>query len=137
MEIKKAKKRLEEIRKEIKKEQISYGEIVELQSLIEYIDKNDVELLEWAGVTEFTKESKEVITNYHIFTNKIKNKMTNPKDLLPLAKLESKVLDLIYNPEDLQKLTTSDLQGVIEAIVLEAYQLGHTRGGLDWLSINK
>ena len=44
-----AKSRLEALRKEIKAEQISYAEIVELQSLIQYIDKNDVELLEWAG----------------------------------------------------------------------------------------
>jgi hypothetical protein len=47
------KKRLEEIRVEIQNERISYGEIVELQSLIEHIDKNDVELLQWAGVEEF------------------------------------------------------------------------------------
>jgi hypothetical protein len=47
------KKRLEEIRVEIQNERISYGEIVELQSLVEHIDKNDVELLQWAGVEEF------------------------------------------------------------------------------------
>jgi hypothetical protein len=46
------KKRLEEIRVEIQNERISYGEIVELQSLIEHIDKNDVELLQWARVEE-------------------------------------------------------------------------------------
>jgi hypothetical protein len=46
------KKRLEEIRVEIQNECISYGEIVELQSLVEHIDKNDVELLQWAGVEE-------------------------------------------------------------------------------------
>lgn len=44
-----AKKRLEEIRKEIKKESISYGEIAELQSLVKFIDKDDIELLCWAG----------------------------------------------------------------------------------------
>jgi uncharacterized pyridoxal phosphate-containing UPF0001 family protein len=49
------KKRLEEIRQEIRAEQISYGEIVELQSLSKYIDENDVELLEWAGVKENLK----------------------------------------------------------------------------------
>lgn len=46
------KKRLEEIRVSIKNENISYGEIAELQSLAKYIDKGDVELLEWAGVKE-------------------------------------------------------------------------------------
>ena len=48
----KAIKRLEYLRGEIEKECISYGEIAELQSLSKYIDKNDVLLLEWAGVKE-------------------------------------------------------------------------------------
>ena len=48
----KAKKRLEKLRKELRAERISWGEIVELESLKDYIDKNDVELLEAAGVPE-------------------------------------------------------------------------------------
>ncbi len=48
-------KRLEHIRGEIEKECISYGEISELQSLAEYIDKDDAVLLEWAGVEEMEK----------------------------------------------------------------------------------
>ena len=47
------KKRLEYLRIEIQYERISTGEILELQSLAEHIDKGDVELLEWAGVKEF------------------------------------------------------------------------------------
>jgi len=47
-----AKKRLEELRNELKAETISYLELAELQSLSEYIDKNDVELLEAAGIKE-------------------------------------------------------------------------------------
>jgi len=50
---KEIKEKLEYLRQEIKNERISYGEIAELQGLAEYIDKNDVELLEWAGVKEF------------------------------------------------------------------------------------
>ena len=46
------KKRLEELRTELRNECISYGEIAELQSLTEYIDKDDVELLQAAGVPE-------------------------------------------------------------------------------------
>jgi len=46
------KERLEYLRGEIKAERISYGEIAELQSLAEYIEPDDVELLEWAGVPE-------------------------------------------------------------------------------------
>ena len=54
MTAKKAKARLAYLRKEIKAERISYGEIVELQSLAAYIDPKDVLLLEWAGVKEKT-----------------------------------------------------------------------------------
>ena len=50
---KEAKKRLKEIRREIVKERVSYGEIAELQNLAKYIDSGDVLLLEWAGVPEF------------------------------------------------------------------------------------
>tara|TARA_R110000868_G_scaffold55232_3_gene171855 strand:+ start:271 stop:426 length:156 start_codon:yes stop_codon:yes gene_type:complete len=47
------KKRLEYLRQELRAERISYGELVELQSLAEYIEEGDVELLEAAGVPEF------------------------------------------------------------------------------------
>jgi len=46
------KKRLEYLRREIRKERISWGEIAELQSLAPHIEKGDVELEEWAGVPE-------------------------------------------------------------------------------------
>ena len=46
------RKRLENLRGEIKAERIGYGEIAELQSLVKYIDAGDVQLLEWAGVEE-------------------------------------------------------------------------------------
>lgn len=45
--------RLEQLRAELRAERISYGELVELQSLAEYIDKDDVELLEAAGINEY------------------------------------------------------------------------------------
>ena len=43
---------LKKLRTEIREERISYGEIAELESLAEYIDEGDVELLQWAGVPE-------------------------------------------------------------------------------------
>ena len=46
------KKRLEHLREQVKNENISLGEIAELQGLSEHINKNDVLLLEWAGVKE-------------------------------------------------------------------------------------
>ena len=45
--------RLEYLRGELRGECISYEEVVELESLIPYIDPSDVELLEAAGVEEF------------------------------------------------------------------------------------
>lgn len=47
------KTRLEYIRQELRAERISYGELAELIDLAEYIEKDDVELLEVAGIPEF------------------------------------------------------------------------------------
>lgn len=49
------KQRLEQLRQAIEAENISYGEISELQALADHIDKDDVLLLEWAGVPEDIK----------------------------------------------------------------------------------
>lgn len=50
---KQIQQRLNYLRQEIEAERISYGEIAELQSLADYIDKGDTLLLQWAGVPEF------------------------------------------------------------------------------------
>jgi hypothetical protein len=47
------KERLEYLRQELRAERISLDELIELQNLVPHIDKNDVELLEAAGVEEF------------------------------------------------------------------------------------
>lgn len=47
-----ARRRLEELRAELRAERISYGELAELFKLHEYIASDDVELLEAAGVPE-------------------------------------------------------------------------------------
>jgi len=47
--------RLEYLRKELRAERISYGELSELQSLAKHIDASDTELLEAAGVPEGEK----------------------------------------------------------------------------------
>jgi len=52
--------RLEELREALRSESISYGELVELQSLAEHIDKDDVELLEASGVEEFESDEKSL-----------------------------------------------------------------------------
>ena len=50
--MKEIKERLVQLRQELRQERISYGELIELQSLSEYIEADDVELLEAAGVPE-------------------------------------------------------------------------------------
>lgn len=50
------RERLEYLRGEIRAERISWGELAELQSLADEIDRDDTELLEWAGVPEFPGE---------------------------------------------------------------------------------
>lgn len=45
--------RLEAIRASIRRESVSWGELAELQGLAAHIDVGDVELLQWAGVSEF------------------------------------------------------------------------------------
>ncbi len=50
--MKNIKERLEYLRGELRNERISYGELAELQCLSEYIEKDDVELLEPAGIPE-------------------------------------------------------------------------------------
>jgi hypothetical protein len=52
------KERLEYLRGEIIAERISYGEIYELQSLVEHIEPDDVLLMEWAGVSESEQRRK-------------------------------------------------------------------------------
>lgn len=51
-----AKRRLDYLRGEIQAERISYGEISELESLADYIDDDDVELLRWANVPESERQ---------------------------------------------------------------------------------
>ena len=46
-------KRLKYLRTELRNERISYGELAELAGLAKYIDPEDTELLEVAGVPEF------------------------------------------------------------------------------------
>jgi hypothetical protein len=48
--------RLECLRGELRAERISYGELVELESLTKFIESGDVELLEAAGVPETADE---------------------------------------------------------------------------------
>jgi hypothetical protein len=50
--------RLEEIRKSLDNENISYGELAELYYLREHIDEGDVQLREASGIPEFSIDSE-------------------------------------------------------------------------------
>ncbi len=55
----KIKQRLAYLREQIEQENISYGEIAELQGLKDYIDPSDTLLLQWAGIkADYRKELK-------------------------------------------------------------------------------
>lgn len=60
--MKNIKDHLEYLRQELRLERISYGELIELESLSAHIDKDDVELLEAANVSEseYKKEQAEI-----------------------------------------------------------------------------
>lgn len=58
------KQRLEYLRGEIIEQRISYFELVELQDLADYIQEDDVELLQWAGVEEFPDNEEEEPIGY-------------------------------------------------------------------------
>ncbi len=47
MEKEKAIERIEEIRHEIINQRVSYGELLELYELREFVDINDLELMQW------------------------------------------------------------------------------------------
>lgn len=47
------KNRLEYLRGELRAERISYEEILELETLVPYMESGDTELLEAAGVPEY------------------------------------------------------------------------------------
>lgn len=78
----KAKERLEELRKAIQAENISYGEIAELQSLVDYIEPGDVELLQWAKPATLEEEIEDSLDNV------IQNLQTLDHTALALAWLE-------------------------------------------------
>jgi len=124
----KAKKRLEELRKELRAESISWGELAELESLKGYIDKDDVELLEAAGVPEFDSDdeyadggmmAKGGKVTYGSLYPKIVNsvmkevRVSREEAVIIVENYESYIIDLIEyegvkNPKEIAEAITSD-----------------------------
>jgi hypothetical protein len=114
-----AKIRLEELRAEIQAERISTGELLELQSLIPYIDKGDVVLLEWAGVPEFD-ETTDLFETPELIPDNVRailDKYCDNDELTynQCAKMLAEVQELGYTfdyyldavPYDLRKIETN------------------------------
>lgn len=112
--------RLEYLRGEIRKEDISYDEIVELESLREYIAPDDVELLQWVDVEEdeFAKGGKVSPFKNIMETNTITEKEIN---LIKLRMNNNKV--------------DEDTQEIIDYIWENSPQLtpDQNRKGIDYL----
>lgn len=112
--------RLEYLRGEIRKEDISYDEIVELESLREYIAPDDVELLQWVDVEEdeFAKGGKVSPFKNIMETNTITEKEIN---LIKLRMNNNKV--------------DEDTQEIIDYIWDNSPQLtpDQNRKGIDYL----
>ena len=83
LDIMEKKERLEELRKELRAERLSTGELIELQSLIPYIDKGDVELLEAAGVPEFDEDETENIDITLKYTEEETTDLFETPELIP------------------------------------------------------
>ncbi len=80
---KQIKARLEELRIELRAERISYGELLELQSLSDYIESGDVELLESAGVPEFPEYPDEISIKWGVadFEDRASSREANNRHL--------------------------------------------------------
>lgn len=87
-----AKKRLEELREILRSESISWFELAELQGLAKYIRRDDVELLEPAGVPEvyITKiydNGGRTVDRYTVYLN-ICESQTDPRKMACVAMSE-------------------------------------------------
>lgn len=121
LDILEKKERLEELRKELQDGQLSYGELAELQSLSEYIEKGDVELLEAAGVPEFPEdETADLFETPELIPENVRavfDKYDNGDELSyeEIFKLHTEVEQLGYTfeyyldavPYDLRKIKTN------------------------------
>jgi hypothetical protein len=88
LDAKSAKKRLEQLRKELRAERISYGELIELENLKEYIDENDIELKQAAGIPEFEDEDEYAKGGYMAKGGKMDSLSENGKKVFNQMKRE-------------------------------------------------
>ena len=122
----KIKARLEELRRILEDESISYGELAELQGLADYIDDDDVQLLEAAGVEEFSR-NKAARPAMH---------KSSPKK--PTRKIKARLEELrrILEDESISYGELAELQGLADYIDDDDVQLLEA-AGVEEFSRNK
>ena len=113
--------RLEEIREELNNESISFGEIVELQELSEFIEEGDVQLLEAAGVPEFPVDEMERVDDFILTQNEVKEAnfapvLDEPSDFFTDESAEELIDDIILPTvmSDEQIELVKEEHGIIE-----------------------
>jgi hypothetical protein len=138
------KERLEEIREELDNESVSYGELVELQDLTEFIEDGDVQLLETAGVSEFeempamSEEQIEMVKEEHGIVEKgspddglIGAKDESPEDLFDMMEEYDEPVDEvpwitdeepIQNVIGVQSFIPDSMQEAVTEILADKYQ---------------
>jgi hypothetical protein len=94
--------RLEYLRGELQAERISYGELAELQSLVEYIEPGDVELLEAAGVPEFPETWNDEVECTRIIDQVHEEALRNRPD------------DTLWDESDTVRLLVNFIQGITD-----------------------
>jgi hypothetical protein len=92
--------RLEYLRGELQAGCISYGELAELQSLVEYIEPGDVELLEAAGVPEFPETWNDEVECTRIIDQVHEEALRNRPD------------DTLWDESDTVRLLVNFIQGI-------------------------
>lgn len=87
-----AKKRLEQIRKSLRREDLSYGEIAELEALSDFIEADDIELRQAAGLPEAEYDMEgNILEKLDYASSRKMEKLLNKKDV---ASLESSIFSV-------------------------------------------
>ena len=123
------KERLEYIREELRAGTISYGELAELQSYVDCIDSDDIELLEAAGVSENITQTVFIVyrtDNHHtIATREIIGIGLTKEDAIQIIIEYTIYMAGVITPELLEQLKNiNQTQGFSEPneFMIEEYE---------------
>lgn len=91
--------RLEAIRASIRAENLSYGELAELQDLAAHIDAGDVELLQWSGSAGMTNAYRFTVE----FDSEVWADLTPTERRRWIADVENAINDIAYCSESVAR----------------------------------